>query len=367
MTMRILGFSLVLCTATALMTWGVGATPFSSSEFAQSAEDLAQNADPHAETSPTDSPDSEQEASEADSQQFPHDVPVQHATDAEDRASLRAIRAQSAAMFAEYNAKHAQAYAARFLPDAEYEMKNGEVLSGREAIEAHFEDLFATYPHGHARAHESNVRTLSLHMAIEDGVISSSHLPDEEEEADTPFLAIWTNVEGRWYLASLRELTVSQQGRYSAHDQLLDLAWLVGDWIDETHDTVVKTSCRWSDHGNFLIQEFTIHFQGTPVVSGTQRIGFDPLTHRLRSWVFDSHGGFGESTWNWDGEKWVIRSTAVRHDGQVDASLNFIIPETDDAYIWESTHRMSDNENLPDQRVRIVRQAPPPEIEHPGQ
>ena len=29
----------------------------------------------------------------------------------------------------------------------------------------------------------------------------------------------------------------------------------------------------------------------------TQRIGWDPAAKQIRSWEFDSEGGFGEGTW----------------------------------------------------------------------
>ena len=34
-------------------------------------------------------------------------------------------------------------------------------------------------------------------------------------------------------------------------------------------------------------------------------IGYDPVKGRLRSWVFDSEGGFGEGSWRQEGNKWL--------------------------------------------------------------
>lgn len=268
---------------------------------------------------------------------------------------VRAIQAQSTSMFGEYNARQAAAYAERFLPNAEYEQQQGVVLVGRPAIKAHFEKLFQSYPQGRVHAHESQIRTIGLHMAIEQGAVGIKHSPDGDELV-APFVTVWRFVDGRWSVASLRELA-TDQGNRTAHDQLQELAWMIGDWVDETDDSLVVSSCRWSADGNFLIQEFTVQLPNAPAVTGTQRIGYDPLTRKFRSWLFDSHGGFGEGHWNWDGERWVIRSTAVRHDGHIAASLNFIIPESKDSYFWQSSHRMSNGDNLPDLTVRVVRQA----------
>ena len=33
---------------------------------------------------------------------------------------------------------------------------------------------------------------------------------------------------------------------------------------------------------------------GMPVLSGTQRIGWDPLNRQFKTWIFDSEGGHAE-------------------------------------------------------------------------
>ena len=37
-------------------------------------------------------------------------------------------------------------------------------------------------------------------------------------------------------------------------------------------------------------------------------IGKDAASEGLRSWTFESEGGFGEATWSRDGKKWVLDS-----------------------------------------------------------
>ena len=51
----------------------------------------------------------------------------------------------------------------------------------------------------------------------------------------------------------------------------------MGDWVNESQAAVVSTSCTWAKGGNFLDREFTMKTEGRPVLSGTQRIGWDPL------------------------------------------------------------------------------------------
>ena len=49
----------------------------------------------------------------------------------------------------------------------------------------------------------------------------------------------------------------------------------------------------------------------------TQRIGWDPLTKQIKSWVFDSEGGYGDGLWTRKGNQWVIKSTGVLPDGRI--------------------------------------------------
>ena len=90
---------------------------------------------------------------------------------------------------------------------------------------------------------------------------------------------------------------------------------MLGDWIDEGPMSVVRVNCRWSEDGNFLIRTFTVKHQGKDVMTVTQRIGWDPAARQIRSWEFDSEGGFGEGRWGGDGDRWVIKHTATRPEG----------------------------------------------------
>ena len=47
------------------------------------------------------------------------------------------------------------------------------------------------------------------------------------------------------------------------HQRLQELAWLVGDWLDESPDSVVHTTCRWTEDQNFLLRDFTSTSRGS--------------------------------------------------------------------------------------------------------
>ena len=56
---------------------------------------------------------------------------------------------------------------------------------------------------------------------------------------------------------------------------------------------------------------FTVKGVDQSETYGWEVIGWDPAKQQIRSWIFDSNGGFGESTWAYDGEHWLIKAANV--------------------------------------------------------
>ena len=67
--------------------------------------------------------------------------------------------------------------------------------------------------------------------------------------------------------------------------------------------------------GQVLEREFSIQAAGRKVMSGTQRIGWDGSLEKFKSWVFDTEGGFAEGIWTEIEDRWVVKATGVRPDG----------------------------------------------------
>lgn len=276
----------------------------------------------------------------------------------EDQAAEQAIREAASLLIEDFNAKKAEAFASRFLPNAEYEFENNEVLTGREAIKNHFAHVFENFPEAKATYKETRIRLVTPQLAVEEGLFEVRQLA-ASDETEEQVVITWAATGSRWQVSSMREIASIPIGGI-AHDRLEQLSWLIGDWVDESHASVVKTVCHWSNDGNYLLREFEVRVRGEKVLSTTQRIGWDPQAKQIRAWFFDSNGGFGESFWTWDGDQWVIRVSSVREDGAIASSLDFLDPMTSDSHRWLSTHRMVADDRLPDLNVVIVRQSPHP-------
>ena len=96
-------------------------------------------------------------------------------------------------------------------------------------------------------------------------------------------------------------------------------------------------------------------------MSGTQRIGWDPVSNKVRSWVFDSEGGFAESLWTRQGDQWLVKLTGVSHDGWVGSATNVYTRLGPDKYSYQSRDRVQGNQIVDDTpEVIIVREPPEP-------
>ena len=82
-------------------------------------------------------------------------------------------------------------------------------------------------------------------------------------------------------------------------------------------------------------------------MAGMQLIGRNPRTGNLRSWVFESEGGFGEAEWSWDGKRWVQEATGVQADGDEVTATNILTPIDKNSFTWQSIDRTENGEDVP--------------------
>ena len=271
-------------------------------------------------------------------------------------ADEAAIRANIDQFVKAYNAGDAKAVAALFTTDGQIVDKDGNESKGYEAIAKTFGELFRDMPKKKLEVFVESIRFIGADLAMEVGTTRETPEPGKPAEYDR-YTVLHVKRDGKWQMALARD---EEGPTATPHEQLQPLAWLVGDWVDDDGSVVVNSSCRWSEDGNFLLQEFKMQLNGRPTMNVTQRIGWDPITKQVHSWVFDSEGGYGESLWTRDGTAWVIKATGVRPDGTSASATNRLTPTGNDGYVWRSTDRIVAGEPQPATEVKVIRKPPQP-------
>jgi hypothetical protein len=82
-------------------------------------------------------------------------------------------------------------------------------------------------------------------------------------------------------------------------------------------------------------------------MEGWQIIGWDPVQERIRSWTFDSEGGFSDGYWTRNGERWLLREQGYTPDGDRVTADNQFSRLSDDKAAFESNNRTLNGEPQP--------------------
>lgn len=269
-----------------------------------------------------------------------------------------------AALAKALNARDPEAIARQFTPKGEFIDADDNVFDSHEAIAGEFKVLFEVNPRKNSvELTFDEVREISPGILSVDCVATFSDAEAKEgdrEKVDVDFSALLVKqANGNWLFASVR--SEGEGNDATPHAQLKRLEWLVGEWIDESDESTMHTTTRWSDDGNFLLTDFTIRVAGRKVMSGTQRIGWDGSLDKFKSWVFDSEGGHTEGIWTEIDDRWVVKATGVRPDGDVCSATQTYEQTRPDIYLFSVTDRIIGDETAPDFTATVVRRPPEPE------
>ncbi|HET6884491.1 MAG TPA: SgcJ/EcaC family oxidoreductase [Pirellulales bacterium] len=268
---------------------------------------------------------------------------------------VQQIETEVAAYVEAFNAKDAAALAQHWSETGVYvRPDDGTRLLGREAIQKEFAATFADQPAAILKVKVETIRFVTPDVAIEEGRAEVTSAPDTIPSR-TDYTAVHVKRDGKWQIDSIRETDLPEDIR-SAADHLNELAWLVGDWSDQSADATLETSVTWTKNKAFLSYTFKVATGNVDELEGTQVVGWDPVAKTIRSWMFDSEGGFGEGVWSHDGDRWVVKFHQVLADGSTASSTNVYTYVDADSFTWQSIGREVDGEFLPNvDPVTLVR------------
>jgi hypothetical protein len=195
-------------------------------------------------------------------------------------------------------------------------------------------------------------------VALEKGTATVVQ-PKSKPETST-YSVIYIKREGKWLIDRVTE--EQEVADNSNYEKLKDLEWMVGTWVDSDENLVITTECKWIGNNNYLLRAFKASSEDSEdsedsEVSGMQFIGWDANKKQIRSWVFDSNGGYAEGTWTKKNDRWVVKTKATLTSGEIATSTSILKPVDDDSFTWQKVNRLVDGEILPNiDEVLIVRQ-----------
>jgi uncharacterized protein (TIGR02246 family) len=291
----------------------------------------------------------------------PGEPQAQPATDqarASRSADEKAIR-QAVAEYAKvYRKADADALLAFWDDDAEFIDEDGKIIKGRQAIGDLLRKNQSELKDSHIELHLKSVRFITPDVALAD---ANALVRNSDGTTDNgPFTAVLIKKGDRWLFSSVRDLPEpSDDEPSSPYERLKQLEWMIGEWDDTNLDAEVHLSCRWADNKSFILQQYTVKQKDKSFTLG-QRIGWDPVRDQIRSWFFDSLGGFGEGAWTRDGNEWIVETAGVVPAGETGTSRNVWRFVDDSNFVWQAKEREVDGRPLADVEVKFARHAVKP-------
>jgi uncharacterized protein (TIGR02246 family) len=262
--------------------------------------------------------------------------------DSSQSPEFKAAEDRTQAYIAAYNKGDAKTLANFYAEDVDYIDKDGAEVKGRDAIQKLLAENFQANPGVKLEVTIDEVKLLSPDVLVNRGIATVT--PKDGAAVATRYVAIDVKKGDQWQVSQLTETEASPPNAYS---QLQALEWLVGTWEDKAGDQTVEAKINWVGDKNFLTRTFKVKGSDQNETDGWEIIGWDPERQQIRSWIFDSNGGFGESTWANDGEHWLIQASNVLPDGSHSTAEHVLTRVDDNKFTWESQNRTLNGELQP--------------------
>ena len=263
---------------------------------------------------------------------------------ADQAADEAAIRKSAADYTAAYNKRDGKALAKFWSPEAVYVNPiTGDQAVGRPAIEKMFDATLADLKDAKLAVTVDSVKFISPNVAVEHG--TARIIRSEKDVEVNNYSAVHVRRDGKWLLDRVTE--EESPVAESNYEKLKDLEWMIGHWVDDSNSARVDTLCRWSKNQNFIVRTFTVSVSDRIDTSGVQIVGWDPTKKQIRSWVFDSSGGFGEGLWTKKGRSWHVHALDTAPDGQKATSVNIMTMIDNDKFTWQAVDRHRGGQMLP--------------------
>lgn len=256
-----------------------------------------------------------------------------------------------------FNRKDAKAITKLWADNALIHPDTGETLQDPVAIESYFQNFLNQLGDAKLELHIKSIEFPKENEAVEEG--TSILTRTGEDPITATYRAYYEKRKGEWRLVEVEEPIDDndddEEEAFHAR-KLQPLEWLIGTWVDTDRDYEIRTHGKWDEHKKFILQHFSVAKGDSPVMEGHQVIGWDPVRKTIRSWIFDSAGGYGEGRWTKKGDSWIVEASFTLANGDKASSVNTYSAIGPNTYTWQSSNREVAGRSQPDiPRVQVLR------------
>src|ERR1700752_2975494 len=240
-----------------------------------------------------------------------------------------------------YDRGDAKALASFYAEDVDYIDEEGAETKGRAKMEELFTEYFQASPGAKIAITIEEVKQLASDVQVNRGVATVT-VPGGLTTS-TRYAAILAKKNDGWKICQVTETAGPAP---STSSQLQSLKWLIGNWENKAADQTVETKVDWAGDNNFLVRTFKLKGEEGET-DGREIVGWDSDRQQIRSWIFDTNGGLGESSWSYDSGHWLILASNVLPDGSRSTAENLLTKVDDNQFTWESQNRTLNGEPQP--------------------
>ncbi len=168
--------------------------------------------------------------------------------------------------------------------------------------------------------------------------MASDNTPSESSRFEVEF----GKEADAWKVVSISETS----GASASANALESLTWLIGSWQD-SHDPTLQTTVRFVSGNQFLQRTVERRTDTETTQIATEMIGYDPQSHRVRSWLFFADGSFGSGTWQGESDHCKIHLRQTLVDGSTATGTYVVRPTSADSMTIQLISRVVNGELQP--------------------